>query len=126
VASHILILKKGKYVLIPYTHIPLMQAIEYTLCCQYIPGQVEFNPDNENIESKNGSQQLSIEKKYEKDEKNLKKDQTIINSVQIEKDTSYNLTNDPPFISPKLGDIRTWEYTEETEELGNLYMYLYM
>jgi lipopolysaccharide export LptBFGC system permease protein LptF len=103
-----------------------MQAIEYTVYCQHIPGQVEFNPDNENIESKNGSQQLSIEKKYEKDEKNLKKDQTIINSVQIEKDTSYNLMNDPPFISPKLGDIRTWEYTEETEELGNLYMYLYM
>jgi hypothetical protein len=38
VNSNSLVLKKGKYVLIPYTHIPLMQALEYTLCCQYLPG----------------------------------------------------------------------------------------
>jgi uncharacterized protein YjlB len=71
VTGNSLTLKKGKYVLIPYTHIPLMQAIEYTICCQYVPGQVEFNPDNENTESKNGSQQLSVEKKDENNEKNL-------------------------------------------------------
>lgn len=119
VTSNGLTLKKGKYVLIPYTHMPLMQAIEYTVCCQYIPGQVEFNPDNENTESKNDSEQLSFENKDEKKEKILKKDQIILSDIQIEKDALYDLKNDTPFISPKLGDIRTWEYTEETEELGN-------
>jgi hypothetical protein len=129
VNSNSLLLKKGNYVLIPYTHVPLMRALEYTLCCQYIPGQAEFNVDNDNIETKNDNEQSSVfEKKDEKDNNNLKinKDQIVLNEGKIDKYVFYDMVNDPPFISPKLGDIRTWEYTEETEELGNSYVYICM
>jgi hypothetical protein len=136
------VLLKGRYAIIPYTHVPLDGgALEFVLNIQYTMGHIEFDGNVEAKPAEDAAQDSKGEKKGFKGSPDSKSQSrtSLASSIQIapskgaeplfsgaeelsaleaEMLSNNNLQGSNPVPPPGLSTVRVWEFSEVTEDLG--------
>ena len=147
-------LLRGKYVIVPFTHVPILfKGEEFALNIQYRSDQVVFDaiettmkvhtheatglilhdipPAVKSDQQGNDTTMESKDHLLKESKLNNHKNDIATNNIN-DNDNSMNddnvegqefLEGSHPIIPPSLGSVRTWEFTEYSEEVGIVSMF---
>jgi hypothetical protein len=113
-------LKPGRYVIVPYTFVPVDAAKEYSLSVHYKQGAVDFEVNDllaerpvDDTLSENSDDDDEDDDDYDDDDERPKHKQIV-----IVKKSSYSVAELQKYPIPSLTAVQSWEYTEDIEETG--------
>lgn len=117
-------LKPGRYAIIPFTHYPLSEAMDYMIHLQFMKGTVEF--EAEDLVAQRLMDNVLSDDEESDDEYDDDDDDRSPAAIQRKRAflaARAKIKRERLAMLPDLHVVKEWEFHEETEELGVVNMY---